>query len=187
MLHHHHQHHRSQCRSTHHRFRVDMTNAAPPDTPCPGLVATIADPLAAPAAAPPVDSGVVSPLSWVSYTQPTIPVQFTTHAAALPTVQSVTDQSSIHVSIASTDADPQAMTAPISHGSPISLFPMDCDSISELGIPLQVPHAVTPLVDPIVQLLQGFRSMFVKQEQDHHTDRLARQRFKATMQGMMIS
>jgi hypothetical protein len=141
---HHHQQCRSQHRSTHHRLFVDTTNATPPDTPRPSFVATTADPLAAPPADPPVDLGVVSPVSQVSHTHPTIPVRFTTHDAALPTFQSVTNKSSVHVSIASEDADPQSTEAPLSHGSPISIFPMDHDDISELRLLLQVPRPRPP-------------------------------------------
>jgi hypothetical protein len=99
----------------------------------------------------------------------------------------MTKQSSIHVSLASVDAEPQATAAPLSHDIPISILPADQDAISELGFPLKVPQAVIPLGDPMVQLLQGFQTMLAKQDQDRHEDLLARQRFEANIQGMMTS
>jgi hypothetical protein len=39
----------------------------------------------------------------------------------------------------------------------------------------------------MVKILQGFQSVFVNQEQNRHTDRLAHHRFESSMQGMMMS
>jgi hypothetical protein len=86
------------------------------------------------------------------------------------------------------------------HRTPVSIFPeaLDDMSISEstdLHVDVhpiysaQVPFAEVnvPQVDPIVQLLQGFRSMFAQQEQDRLNNRVERQRFEATIQGLMTS
>jgi hypothetical protein len=125
----HHQQRRSQRRPTHHRLRVNTTNAAPLDTPRPGWEAANAPDTDIPTSGPQADLGVISPLSQVSHTQPTVPLRFMRRYVGLPTVLSVVDHSSIHVSMASAYAKHQATSAPLYHGSHISVFPTDQDEI----------------------------------------------------------
>jgi hypothetical protein len=69
-------------------------------------------------------------------------------------------------------------------GTPISLFPavQEVELLSDSMLlpedPLQVPvtEINVPQVDPVAQLLQGFQSMFAKQEQDRIADRMERHR-----------
>jgi hypothetical protein len=109
-------------------------------------------------------------------------------------VPEIEDSSSIHVSLASADTDQGSHSASVYTGIPISLFP---DDMSALNIPyilgLQPPTtALVPVsqinasgMDPMVQILQVFQTMFHKQDQDRIVDRAERQRFEATIQALV--
>jgi hypothetical protein len=109
-------------------------------------------------------------------------------------VPEIDDSSSIRVSLASTDADQGSHSEYVYRGTPISLFPGD---MSALDIPdiLGVQPPTTDLVpvsqidasgmDPMVQILQGFKTVFHDQYQDSIVDYAARQRFGATIQALV--
>jgi hypothetical protein len=57
--------------------------------------------------------------------------------------------------------------------------------LPEDSLPVPVIEVNVPQVDPVAQLVQGFQSMFAKQEQDRIADRIERHRFEATVHGLL--
>jgi hypothetical protein len=102
-------------------------------------------------------------------------------------------QSSVHVSMASLDDVPRSSSHSQFRGTPISLFLAvqevehlsDSILLPEDSLPVPVIVINAPQVDPVAQLLQGFQSMFAKQEQYRIADRIERHRFEATVHGLL--
>jgi hypothetical protein len=124
-----------------------------------------------------------------------------------PPVTSAASTSSVHVSIASPDADPGSINESVYHGSHVGMFPLD-DDASLLGhsvpsldrypvptypVPLEIctprpsiPHTVSQAQDdPMTQVLQGLATMFAKQDQDHIADRKSCLQFESNLKTML--
>jgi hypothetical protein len=187
----------SQRRSTNHRLRIDTNHHMSLGTPRPRSATNhVPDqddrpPLqqeVGPSIGPsirPLSSEILRPQSDTQN-------RATQTTPTLPPVQSVGEQSSIHGSMASTDADPPSRQVYTGRDSPVSLFPADQEhvsafaperSVAELRFP--VPQVLFPNNDSMNQLLQGFQAMFDKHEHDRHDDLIDRQRFETNIQDMV--
>jgi hypothetical protein len=152
---------RSQRRSANNRFSIDTTGNMPPEAPRPRSAATDipnqdGSSRIQRVALAPADTGVVSPLSGFQRTRSAVQTRTTRTVPTLPPVQSVGDQSSINVSLASTDADPHSHQGSNCHDSPVSLFPADQDIVSGLApddsiadCRVPIPQVSIPAQDPM--------------------------------------
>jgi hypothetical protein len=191
-----HQQHRSQRRSINHQLRVD-THTRTSGTPLQSAILSTINQQAASiivgSVATMLDaSGGLSPLLQAPSS---VPLTTDIPTITISPVLDLDDQSSVHISMVSSDAVPRSPSHSQYRGNPISLFPAAQDEVSLSGsVVLPSEHSQVPLVevtvtqvDPFAQLLQGFQSMFSKQEQDCITDRVECHRFEATVQGLITA
>jgi hypothetical protein len=191
-----HQQRRSQCRSTHHRLRLDTnTGTSGPtnqDTNPPTIHRQVASTDSGQDATTSHASGRLSPLLQVPGS---VPIATPRSPNGLSPIIDLDNHSSVHVSMASLDDVPRSSSHSQFRGTPISLFPAvqevehlsDSIMLPEDSLPVPVIEVNVPQVDdPVAQLLlQGFQSMFAKQEQDRIADRIERHRFEATVHGLL--